>query len=90
MAEERETRRTLRAQLAAGDSADQQLVAQQLDALLHLQQQRVQLLADEQRELAAFLTPVQRAEFLGMQERAFRAAQQLRQQRQAAAATPQR
>ena len=81
LAQERTARRTLRAQLAAGDSADQQLVGRQLDELLRLQQRRVQLVSDEQHELASFLNPVQRAEFLGMQERAFRAAQQIRQQR---------
>jgi hypothetical protein len=42
----------------------------------------VELVGQEQKELANFMTPVQRAEFLGMQERAFRAAQQLRQRRE--------
>lgn len=81
VAQERAARRALRGDLAAGDAADQQAVAKHLDDLLRLQQRRTQILADEQRELAAFLTPVQRAEFLGLQERAFRAAQQIRQQR---------
>ena len=81
MRQERQARQALRAQLAAGQAADQQAVGRQLDDLLRLQQRRVQLLSDEQRELAGFLSPVQRAEFLGMQERAFRAAQQIRQQR---------
>ena len=81
LAQERTARRALRAQIAAGDGADQTALGRQLDELLRLQQKRVQIVADEQRELAAFLTPMQRAEFLGMQERAFRAAQQIRQQR---------
>lgn len=86
MGQEREARRALRAQVAGGEYADQQAVGRQLDELLRLQQRRTQILVDEQRELATFLTPLQRAEFLGMQERAFRAAQQIRQQRQKAAA----
>jgi periplasmic protein CpxP/Spy len=80
---ERDTRRALRAQIALGDSADQRAVTRQLDDLVRLQQRRVQLLAEEQRELARFLTPIQRAQFIAMQERAFRAAQQLRQRRAA-------
>lgn len=81
MLREREARRTLRMQTALGDSADQRAIAQQLDALVSMQQRRVQLVADEQKELAAFLTPLQRAQFLALQERAFRAAQQQRQKR---------
>lgn len=88
IAQERTARRTLRDQLARGDSADQPAVGKQLDELLRLQQRRSQLVADEQRELAAFLTPVQRAQFLAMQERAFRAAQQIRQKRAAAVERP--
>ena len=61
-------------------------MGRQLDDLLRLQQRRTQILADEQRELAGFLSPVQRARFLGLQERAFRAAQQVRQKRAAGGA----
>ena len=82
---ERETRRALRLATATGDSsADQRVIGRQLDSLVALQQRRVALLAEEQREMATFLTPYQRAQFLAMQERALRAAQQLRQQRAAA------
>jgi len=87
MQQERETRRALRLATQAaqgGDSTSQAQVAQQLDALVRMQQRRVELVADEQRELATFLTPLQRSQFLAMQERAFRAAQQLRQKRAAA------
>jgi Spy/CpxP family protein refolding chaperone len=84
MQREREMRRALRAATAAGDSAvDQRLVGRQLDSLVALQQRRVALLAEEQREMSTYLTPYQRAQFLAMQERAFRAAQQLRQRRAA-------
>lgn len=80
-ANEREARRALREQLTRGAAADQARVAVAIGALVDAQQQRSALVADEQRELAAFLTPVQRARFLGLQERAFRAAQRARMER---------
>ena len=83
--QEREARRALRLEMERGDSANQPEVARRLDALLQVQKQRVELMAGEQRDLAGFLTPVQRAQFLAMQERAFRAAQQLQQQKRRAA-----
>jgi hypothetical protein len=80
--QERTFRRELRDELARGETARQDRVAALLDNLLGLQRQRADLVSAEQRTLSRFLTPVQRAEFLAMQERAFRAAQQLRQQRE--------
>jgi Spy/CpxP family protein refolding chaperone len=79
--EERTARRALRAELARGAAADQDEVERQLEALLALQGRRIELVRVEQRELARFLTPVQRAEFFALQERAFRAAHQLRMRR---------
>jgi hypothetical protein len=52
-----------------------------LDDLLALQRQRLELVGAEQQELSRFLTPVQRARFLALQERALRAAQRARMQR---------
>jgi Spy/CpxP family protein refolding chaperone len=77
-AEERASRRTLREELQRGESADQARVAASLDALFAAQRRRVALVEEEQRELATFLTPVQRARFLALQERALRAAQRAR------------
>lgn len=82
VASERNARRTLREQLTRGDAADQARVATAIDALVQSQQRRSALVAEEQRELAAFLTPVQRARFLGLQERAFRAAHRARMERE--------
>ena len=79
--QERTLRRDLREELARGETARQDRVANMLDRLLGLQRQRADLVSAEQRTLSGFLTPVQRAEFLAMQERAFRAAQQMRQER---------
>jgi periplasmic protein CpxP/Spy len=83
MTQERATRLELRANVMRGDSADQPRIAQLMDQLVAHQRRRVELVAEEQRELARFLTPLQRAQFLAMQERALRAAQQLRAERAA-------
>jgi hypothetical protein len=53
--------------------------------MLRLQAVRLQLVTREQRELATFLTPVQRARFIALQEQMQRAVQQARQRRAAAA-----
>ncbi|MDF1503705.1 hypothetical protein [Roseisolibacter sp. H3M3-2] len=79
---ERTLRRDLREQLSRGQSADQARVGQLLDELLGMQRRRADMVVAEQRALADFLTPVQRAEFMALQERAFRAAQQMREQRE--------
>jgi Spy/CpxP family protein refolding chaperone len=81
MADEREARRTLRGELVRDDAADGGRVQSALAQLVDAQRRRVALLEAEQRELAAFLTPVQRARYLALQERALRAAQRARMQR---------
>ena len=75
--QERETRQRLRALLPAA-SPDQNEVGRLLDSLLQLQRQRVTLLESEQKELAVFLTPVQRAKYMGLQAQLKRRAEQLR------------
>jgi hypothetical protein len=65
---ERELRSRLRKELQRGDSADDREVGELLDDLLVIQRQRVELLQAEQRELAQFLTPVQRARYFSLQE----------------------
>jgi Spy/CpxP family protein refolding chaperone len=87
LAEERDTRRALRTRLGhrsatPGAAVDEQAVAAAVDRLLALQQRRLTLVQEEQRELARFLRPSQRAEFLAMQERASRATQRLRMERE--------
>lgn len=79
--QERAARHALRAQVQRGASADQREVERTLDTLFAVQRRRLDLIVEEQRALAAFLTPVQRAGYLGLQERAFRAAQQMRDRR---------
>jgi Spy/CpxP family protein refolding chaperone len=65
---ERALRLELRAQLRRGDSADQNRVAQLLDQTLAAQQERLELYRKEQSDLSAFMTPVQRAKYMGLQE----------------------
>ncbi len=67
MQRERRVRRDLRQQLSPGVAADQQRVASLLDQMLAVHRERVALTEQEQRDLARFLTPVQRAKYLGLQ-----------------------
>jgi Spy/CpxP family protein refolding chaperone len=67
MLREHEVHRQLRQQLSAGDTANQQVVARLLDEMLAIHRDRAELIAREQRELARFLTPVQRAKYVGLQ-----------------------
>ncbi|HJR42448.1 MAG TPA: hypothetical protein VJ812_10140 [Gemmatimonadaceae bacterium] len=69
LAQERDARMGLRQELVAGDDkANQDRVARLLDQLVQVQRQRIELFEQEQRELASFMTPVQRAKFAALQE----------------------
>jgi hypothetical protein len=78
--EERGVRHGLRRELS-GTSADQARVAAQIDQLLALQRRRLDLAAEEQRELATFMTPVQRARYLALQELMRRRTEEMRRRR---------
>jgi periplasmic protein CpxP/Spy len=67
MRREMQARRALRQQIAAGDTANQTVTAGLLDQMTAIQRERADLTAREQRELATFLTPVQRAQLLALQ-----------------------
>jgi len=75
--QERETRRQLRIEMTAGNQANQQHVSALLDDALRLQKQRIALVEAEQKDLARFLTPVQRAGYLSLQAQVRRRAQEL-------------
>ncbi|HJQ20315.1 MAG TPA: Spy/CpxP family protein refolding chaperone [Gemmatimonadaceae bacterium] len=77
--EERSARLTLRGQLVNEGSADQKQVDGLIAKLLDLQQRRIALVQQEQRDLSAFMTPVQRAKFLGLQEQLRKRVNQMRQ-----------
>ena len=65
--QERDIRSQLRQEMTAGNSANQQHVSDLLDAALRLQRERLDLVQTEQKELSAFLTPVQRARYIALQ-----------------------
>lgn len=78
LAEERTTRMALREQLMRRDSADQRRVGTLVDQLISVQRRRIDLVEQEQRELAGFLTPVQRATYLSMQDQMRRRMEEMR------------
>ena len=86
--QERAERTELRQQIAAGDRADQNRIATALDHLIQYQRQRVELQAEEQRELAGYMTPLQRARFAALQEQVRRRVEMLRRQRADSAPSP--
>lgn len=72
------TRRSLRAEVLKHDSADTGRIEQLLTEQFRIERQRLDLTEAEQRELSRFLTPVQRARYLGVQEQIRREMEQLR------------
>ena len=78
--DERTTRQALRRELTA-TTPDQARVATHIDQLFALQRRRLDLAAEEQRELAAFMTPAQRARYLALQEHLRRRAEEMRRRR---------
>jgi hypothetical protein len=76
--QERDFRVGLRAELIRGDSASQERVARFVDQLIDVQRRRIDLLSREQRALAAFMTPVQRAQYLAIQDQLRRRMEEMR------------
>ena len=76
---ERYLRLSLRAELQLGDKADQGKVAGYLDQLADVQQSRLQIFRAEQKDLAGFLTPVQRARYAALEEQLRKRVTQMRQ-----------
>ncbi len=76
--QEREVRVGLRAAIESGDSTR---VSAMLDRMFALQRQRLDLTEAEQKELATFLTPVQRAQLFGLEEQLRRRMAEMREDR---------
>ena len=76
VAQERDTRRQLRTEMQAA-APNQQRVSNLLDTSLRLQRQRLAIVEAEQKELATFMTPVQRARYLAFQVQLRRRAEEL-------------
>jgi periplasmic protein CpxP/Spy len=79
---DRQARQAIRAEVLRDSLADQKLVARELDALVDVQRKRIEIFSSEQRDLARFLTPVQRAKYATLQEGLRRKIEQLRQRQQ--------
>ena len=79
--EERQQRVILRTEILADERADQRRIGGALDKLYELQRARLELHGEEQRELAAFLSPLQRAKYAALQEQLRRRADAMRRQR---------
>jgi len=77
--QERDIRISIRDEMLRGDQADQARVGRLLDEMMKVQAKRLQILQDEQKDLATFLTPVQRAKYLGIQEQVRKRLQEMRQ-----------
>ncbi len=73
---ERETRKQLRMELMS-TTPNQQHVSTLIDQTISLQKQRVALVESEQRDLARFMTPVQRAQYFALQTEFRRRAQEM-------------
>ncbi|MGI9090522.1 MAG: Spy/CpxP family protein refolding chaperone [Gemmatimonadaceae bacterium] len=78
--QERTARVALRQEMGRGKAADQARVSQLMAQGDALQQQRIQLRQDEQKELSAFLTPVQQAQYYGLQAQLRAKMREMRQQ----------
>ena len=76
--QERETRLALRDAMRDSTQADQSRITGYLDKLVQLQRQRVDLIEQEQKDLAQFMTPLQRARYTALQEQVRRRVEQMR------------
>jgi periplasmic protein CpxP/Spy len=80
LTQERDTRRELRMEMTRGNQANQQRVSDLLDNTVSLQKQRIALVEAEQKDLARFLTPTQRAGYIALQGQFRKRAQELARQ----------
>jgi len=79
--EEMTIRFSLRQELLAGDRVNEAKVAELLDKLPKVERRRGELLEQEQRELAKFLSPSQRARYSALQDELRRTMQDMQRRR---------
>lgn len=77
--QERDVRMSLRDEMLRPDSARQTQVAALLDRVIKTQRQRVDIQEQEQKELAGFLTPLQRAKYFALEQQVRQRVNQMRQ-----------
>ncbi|MFL5593002.1 MAG: hypothetical protein ACJ785_00135 [Gemmatimonadaceae bacterium] len=88
--QERDIRRQLRQELTSASQPNQQHVSGLLDASLSLQKQRLAIVESEQKDLARFMTPVQRARYIALQQQFRARARELAGQNRGREGTPRR
>ena len=86
--EEKAQRIAMRVEILADSAANQGAIATALDQLHSIQQRRLDLQAAEQKEFEAFLTPLQRARFMALQEQVRRRLQEVRRGKPDASSDP--
>ena len=74
----------------AGQSPDQARISALLDQMLDAQRQRLDLVRQEQNDLARFMTPLQRAGYLALQDQLRRRIEEMRRTRQMPRGAPPR
>ena len=82
--EEYRLRSTMRAQLLAGDSASNDTIALLLERMPRLERRKIDLMEAEQKELAQFLSPLQRARYVALQDEIRRNMDEIREKRESA------
>jgi Spy/CpxP family protein refolding chaperone len=75
------TRLAMRRELLAGDRANEARVSELLERMPKLERRRLELMETEQRELARFLSPLQRARYFALQDELRRGMQELQRRR---------
>ena len=86
--EEKAQRVALRTEILADSGANQSNIASALERVHAVQQRRLDLQAEEQKEFSAFMTPLQRAKFLALQEQVRRRLQDVARARPDSGAAP--
>jgi protein CpxP len=79
--EEFALRTSLRDEMRAGDKASEAKVSDLLEQMPRLERRKLDLLEAEQRDLAKFLSPIQRARYFGLQDELRRGMQDLQRRR---------
>lgn len=76
--QERDIRIAMRQEVLRTDQPDQERIARLINQSIQVQRQRLQVIEDEQKDLAEFMSPVQRAKYLAVQEQVHRAIEEMR------------
>lgn len=86
--EEKAQRVALRREILADSAANQASISAALDRIHSAQQRRLDIQAEEQKEFATFMTPLQRARFTALQEQVRKRLQEFDRTRAQTAADP--